>query len=218
MKESAQRTTSSAAPAGTKRTYRMGERQRSVERTRERILEAAYDMWLTRPYDEVTLEDVAEAAGVSRQTVHRQFGSKDELLVAVVDWRRPSEDQGDRRVEPGNVEQAVVHIVDRHEQMGDAVVRFLALEGRIEAIDYLLEHGRQAHRAWLERVFAPVLPQGRHARDEVVGALYAATDVTAWKLLRRDLGRSRAQAEASMRRLVDGVVHTLAAAGTKEES
>lgn len=34
--------------------------------------------------------------------------------------------------------------------------------------------------------------------------LYAATDVMAWKLLRRDFDRSRA--DADLRRLVDGVL------------
>ncbi len=39
--------------------------------------------------------------------------------------------------------------------------------------------------------------------------LYAATDVTVWKLLRRDLGRSRAEAEAIIRKLVEGATGTL---------
>ena len=198
---------------GGKRRYRMGERQRAVERTREAILQAAYELWLAEPYDEVALDAVAAAAGVSRQTVHRQFGSKDELMVAVVDWRRPREEEGDRRVEPGAVDAAVRHIVERHEEMGAAVVRFLGLEGRIEAIDYLLGHGRAAHRDWIERVFAPFLPADAKAREDAVLALYAATDVMVWKLLRRDFGRSRSETEAGIRRLVDGVLATLAGQG-----
>jgi AcrR family transcriptional regulator len=192
--------------AGGRRPYRMRERLRAVERSREAILRAAYELWLAAPYDEVTLDEVAAAAGVSRQTVHRQFGSKEDLLVAVVDWRRPREDEADSRVEPGDVGAAVRQIVDRHEEMGDALARFLAVEGRIEAIDYLLAHGRAAHRDWLERVFAPLLPEEAEECETVVLALYAATDVMVWKLLRRDLGRSRAEAEASMSRLVDGVL------------
>ena len=191
---------------GSTRPYRMRERQRAVDRTRTAILEAAYERWLAEPYDEVTLEDVAASAGVSRQTVHRQFGSKEDLMVAVVDWRRPREDAADSRVEPGDVEAAVQHIVERHEAMGDAIARFLAIEGRIDAIDYLLEHGRIAHRAWIERCFAPLLPDDPAERETTVLALYAATDVMVWKLLRRDFGRSRSETEASMRRLVDGVV------------
>ena len=110
-----------------------------VEQTRERILQAAYDAWLAEPYDQVTLDGVARAAGTSRQTVLRHFGSKDELAVAVVDWQLPHEESA-RRVEPGDVVAAVRHLVDRYEAMGDANVRMLELEGRVAPIDHLLGH------------------------------------------------------------------------------
>jgi AcrR family transcriptional regulator len=191
--------------AGGKRAYRMRARREAVERTRERILQAAYALWLERPYDEVTVEAVADAAGVSRQTVHRQFGSKDELVVAVTDWRGPREDAL-REVKPGDVDAAVRRAIERNEEMGDAVVRFLELEGRIEAAAYMLKQGREAHRAWIEHVFAPRLPGRGRARERAVLALYAATDVTVWKLLRRDFGQSPSDTEAIVRQLVEGVL------------
>jgi AcrR family transcriptional regulator len=194
-----------------KRPYRMRERLRAVERTRARVLQAAYGLWLEQPYDEVTLEAVAVAAGVSRQTVHRQFGSKEDLLVAVIDWRRSREEEADRRLEPGDVDAAVRQQVDRYEEMGDAVVRFLGMEGRIAAVDYLLQHGRDAHRRWIEEIFDRFLPASGEDREHAVLTLYAVTDVMVWKLLRRDFGRSRSQTEASIRQLVDGALHTLVA-------
>ena len=45
------------------RRYRMAARMEAVGSTRERILRAAYEMWLERPYDDVTVEAVAKAAG-----------------------------------------------------------------------------------------------------------------------------------------------------------
>ncbi len=193
-----------------KRPYRMSTRRESVERTRVSILEAAYRLWLERPYDEVGLEEIADAAGVARQTVHRQFGSKDDLLVAVTEWRRPREEETWSRAEPGDVHAAVAAHVDRHERMGDAVVRFLTLEGRIDAIDHLLATGRAAHRAEIEHLFSPFLPSSfHHAYERAVLALCAATDVMVWKLLRRDLGCDRTETEAVIRQLVDGVLRTL---------
>lgn len=195
--------------SGGKRPYRMGTRREAVERTREQILRATYGLWLQLPYDEVTMEAVADAAGVSRQTVHRQFGSKDELIVAVAAWRGPQEDAA-REVEPGDVGAAVRRLIDRNEEMGDANVRALELEGRVDAIDHMLARGRAAHRAWIEHTFDPYLPTRRGAsRDRAVDALYAATDVTVWKLLRRDLGRSRSATDAVIRRMVEGVLATL---------
>lgn len=193
-----------------KRQYRMAARQQAMEKTREQVLEAAYRLWLDHPYDEVTLDAIAEAAGVARQTVHRQFGSKDNLMVAVVDWRRPHEESDSRTPAPGDVDGSVRTYVERYERMGDAVVRFLELEGRIEAIDHLLETGRAAHRAEIVHVFGPRLPRaGTKRHDQAVLALYAATDVMVWKLLRRDFNRSREEAESVIRQLVEGVLRTL---------
>lgn len=188
------------------RQYRMASRQDALESTRQRILQAAYDLWLARPYDEVTVDAVAVAAGVSRQTVVRRFGSKDELAMAVVDWQRPTE-EASRAVEPGDIDNAVTRLVDRYETMGDANVRMLELEGRVPAIDYVLTEARASHRGWIATTFGPHIPRrGGAQREQAILALYAATDVTLWKLLRRDLGQSRSETEAIIRRLVRGVV------------
>ena len=190
----------------------MQARQDAVALTRERILKAAYAQWSQRAYDQVSLQSIADAAGVTRQTVSRQFGTKDELAVAVVDWQKPREDAL-RTTEPGDVEGAIARLVDRYEEMGDANVRVLELEGRVPAIDYLLEVSRAGHREWIERALLAGTAPGE--RDELVLALYAATDVTVWKLLRRDLKQSRDATLATIRQLVNGVL--TAAAENKGE-
>lgn len=53
--------------------------------TRSRILAAARDLAVENGFDEFTVEKVAEKAGVSRMTVYYQFGSKQELLEALLD-------------------------------------------------------------------------------------------------------------------------------------
>lgn len=189
-----------------KRTYQMDLRADAVAETRGRILQAAYDFLLVEQYDDVTLERVAERAGVSKQTVIRQFGSKDRLAYAVVDWQRPQEEAA-RTVEPGEVAAAVAILVERYERMGDANVRVLELEHRVPAIGYLLKQGRDSHRQWIERVFAPYLPKrGSAAYEHRVMAFYAATEVMTWKLLRRDFGLGRSQTRAVLFDLVSGLV------------
>jgi TetR/AcrR family transcriptional regulator of autoinduction and epiphytic fitness len=49
------------------------------------ILDAARRLFLEGGYEGVNLEQVGRAAGVSRQTVYNQFGSKDAVFRAVVD-------------------------------------------------------------------------------------------------------------------------------------
>jgi AcrR family transcriptional regulator len=182
----------------TARPYTMKARAASAEATRQRILAAAREHFISRWYDEVTLQDLARAAGVSVQTVLNHFGGKEGVLAAAADVL--SEEIAARRtVTPGDVAAAVDALVGDYEITGDAVVRMLALEGCVPAVRDLLERGRANHRGWVAETFAA---GGR------LPALVVATDVYAWKLLRRDQGLSRARTTTEMRRLVDGVLST----------
>ncbi|MER5441042.1 helix-turn-helix domain-containing protein [Streptomyces sp. NPDC002790] len=51
---------------------------------RESLLEAAYTALARRPWDAVRMVDVAAVAGVSRQTLYNEFGSKEGLARALV--------------------------------------------------------------------------------------------------------------------------------------
>ena len=63
----------------------MGARAQAVEETRRRILDALIALAGERPFAEITLDTVAERAGVSVQTVLRQFGSRDGLFAEAMD-------------------------------------------------------------------------------------------------------------------------------------
>ncbi|KOX04175.1 TetR/AcrR family transcriptional regulator [Streptomyces sp. NRRL B-3648] len=51
---------------------------------RESLLDAAYSALTRRPWSAVRMVDVAASAGVSRQTLYNEFGSKDGLARALV--------------------------------------------------------------------------------------------------------------------------------------
>jgi AcrR family transcriptional regulator len=55
----------------------------TVVTTREALLEAAYDAALAGDWERVRMADVAATAGVSRQTLYYEFGSKDSLAEAL---------------------------------------------------------------------------------------------------------------------------------------
>ena len=61
-----------------------GRRQRS-RRTRTRIVESAARLFVDRGYVATTIEAVADLAGVAAQTVYYVFGTKRNLLGAVLD-------------------------------------------------------------------------------------------------------------------------------------
>jgi AcrR family transcriptional regulator len=55
-----------------------------VPAARESLLDAAYTALARRPWSAVRMVDVAASAGVSRQTLYNEFGSKDGLARALV--------------------------------------------------------------------------------------------------------------------------------------
>ena len=70
-----------------KRKYSSPVRDEQAARTRERILDAAAALFLDRGYGRTTMKDIADGAGVARDTVHAVFGSKAQVLTALIDAR-----------------------------------------------------------------------------------------------------------------------------------
>src|SRR5438105_8171177 len=69
-----------------KRAYRLGKREAAVRRTAEEIVAAAYRLFSAGGFHNVGMEEIAEAAGVSRGTVYYRFGSKRRLFEAVIQY------------------------------------------------------------------------------------------------------------------------------------
>ena len=54
---------------------------RKRQLVRDAIYESAIDLFATKGFDETTVEELAEAAGISRRSFFRYFQSKDDLLA-----------------------------------------------------------------------------------------------------------------------------------------
>ncbi|GAB2621047.1 TetR/AcrR family transcriptional regulator [Streptomyces capparidis] len=90
-------------------------RRLPVEQRREQLLAAALDLFGRRAPDEVSLEDVAAAAGVSRPLVYRYFpGGKRQLYEAAM--RSAADELSGRFVEPatGTPTQRLANVLDRY--------------------------------------------------------------------------------------------------------
>lgn len=162
---------------------------------------------------DITLEDVAVRAQVSVQTVLRHFGSRDGLLDAAVQSAQ-HDVVDERRTPPGDVDAAVITIVDHYERRGDFLLRLLAQEFADERIRAVVEPGRQLHQEWVSNTFAPNLT-GRAAgeREALVDLLAVATDVYTWQLLRRHRMLSRDAVVSRMRQLVDALLSSPVVSG-----
>lgn len=73
--------------------YDNSRRRQAARTTRARILEAATAAFLTRGYHGTTIRQVAEAAGVSQETLYKTFGGKAALLKAVYDVALAGDDE-----------------------------------------------------------------------------------------------------------------------------
>ncbi|MBK5219489.1 MAG: TetR family transcriptional regulator [Thermoleophilia bacterium] len=101
------------------------------ELLRQTLFGAARDELEKRPWSEVTMSDIAAAAGVSRQTLYKEFGSRNEFGLALVI------NEGERFL--GEVEVAVLrHVDDPRAAIGAALELFLATAGEDPLIRMLL--------------------------------------------------------------------------------
>ena len=104
-----------------KRRYSSAVREEQAARTRARILDAAAELVLERGYARTTVQDLADRAGVARDTVHAIFGGKARVLTALIDTRLVP-DGGVANVTETPVAQAIKADVDPRQQ----IVRFAA--------------------------------------------------------------------------------------------
>ncbi|MGW3985919.1 TetR/AcrR family transcriptional regulator [Streptomyces sp. NPDC004830] len=110
---------------------------------RESLLDAAYTALARRPWSTVRMVDVAAAAGVSRQTLYNEFGSKDGLARALV-----------RREADGylaGVDRALAAHTDPRERI-TATAEWTAAAARDNALVRAMLTG-----CWSERLPSPVL-------------------------------------------------------------
>src|SRR5215467_14018836 len=69
------------------RRYHSPVREEQAARTRQRILDAAEELFVQQGYGTTSIRQIAEAATVAPDTVYATFGSKTRLLTAVIDIR-----------------------------------------------------------------------------------------------------------------------------------
>jgi AcrR family transcriptional regulator len=184
------------------RTYDMTKRARQASETRDRIVATTESLLSGQPIQDVTLQAIAEGAGVTVQTVLRHLGSRDGCMEAVGARVRARVDRQRGRAPSGDVDAALAGLLDHYEAEGQLVLNLLSQEAADPVMERAVAEGRAYHRSWVEHSFRPLLSS---PGEEELDALVAATDIYVWKLLRLDLGRS----EAATRRVVARLVHSV---------
>lgn len=188
------------------RPYTMRARADALERTRERIIDAALELAEESRSLELTLDAVARQARVGVRTVLRHFGGREGLFDAVFAAGQAAV-EAEREAPCGDIEAALTTLLDHYGRRGDFTLHLLGQEGTDPRVDRLLSTGRPIHRRWVGNVFAPWLQPLEPAQAEsLTDLLVVATDVYTWKLLRRDRGLSATDTHRRIRRLIDAVL------------
>lgn len=188
------------------RPYIQTARAKAAEETARRISDAFLARLLTQWYDEITLDSVAEDAGVTVQTVIRRFGNKEGLLAKSVQTMA-EQINAQRAAPPGDISCLIDNLIADYERTGDTVIRLLALEPRHPALKEVLDFGRSEHRRWVSGGLKDSLDNlDAVAREQALDALVIATDVYTWKILRRDTEHSVDETKAIIKRLLQATI------------
>jgi AcrR family transcriptional regulator len=182
----------------------MRARAEATAETGRRILRAVLELHAERFHDQITLEDIAQRAGVTVQTVIRRFGSRERLIEAAAEYAETEVLRQRDEAPIGDVAGAVENLLDHYEEWGHSALRLLAQEDRVPQLRAIADRGRAGHYAWVDRTFGPYLtgPSGRLRRAKLI----TLTDVYVWKLLRLDLGLDQTETASALRDMVTAVV------------
>lgn len=155
--------------------------RRDGEATRRRVLDAVVSCILEQGYYQASSNEIARRAGVTWGTIQHQFGSREALMIAVLEdgWQRLHESVGTEQIVGGSLEVRLWAVLDvlaayyespEHLAQIQIILDFTANpDTSAETRRAIERHGRELTRAW-EPLFAQALGEAAKERDLVVYA------------------------------------------------
>jgi AcrR family transcriptional regulator len=198
----------------TRRPYSKRARAEAQERTREALLDAADEEFYNDRWQKTSLQKLAARAGVTKQTLLRNFESKEGLLLQAL-LRGYSKVRDQRWSTPtSDISGAVENLIDHYEEWGVRSLRIGAWLDGPALLSTLSQAARQVHYDWVEHAFGTWLaPLDSDTRLRRRAALIVLCDVHTWWLLSHDLGFERAAVRAT---LTTAIERLLAEVGKEE--
>jgi AcrR family transcriptional regulator len=161
----------------------------------------------------VRMQDIARAAGISRQAVYLHFKSRAELLVATTHYVDELRDVDERIRRWEDATTGVERLEEWVEMWGNYIPE---IYGVGKALLSVRETDEAAHLAWNERMTAVRIKcadtvealerEGMLAsewtRKEAVDLLWSLLSLRSWELLTKECGWSTGQYVSSMKKLL----------------
>lgn len=173
-----------AAPRGAKR-----------ERTRTRLLDAALELTREKGFDQTTLQEIAQRAGVTTGAIYGNFANRDALFVALAErqWAslRPAHQPGQSFADlMDSTAEALLAAMEERAPAAVGALTFRAYALRTPQVrrgfHEAMARGYAAGAAWLDANFRPEeLPMSAAVLVRVINAL--AEGLTEQRLLTPEL-------------------------------
>lgn len=166
------------------RTFeRQVNRLRSHDTTRAEIARAAIRSFLRDGFESTTVDDIAAAAGISRRTYFRYFGSKDESLLSGMQEVGILVAEAFRRVPP--TVPPLIALRDAYLEVEESLAEF---PERQRALGKMLRTNPRVHGAlllvqleWIEDL-TEVLANRHGGEERIADRLLAHMSMDAWNL------------------------------------
>lgn len=203
-----------------------GRRERKRRQTRERIEQAAMSLFLERGFDATTIEEITEAADVSKRSFFDYFPSKEEVVFAWQDSfadrlmaaiaERPASDSSVKAVEEALIVTVTASADERAMALGELIHRTPTLKARDQLKYAKLE--QKLTEALIARKGGD--PQARTRMrllsTIVIGALRVGSEV--WQARAPDVSMEGASMEAFAREIFDELWKMLAEFGEETKT
>lgn len=186
------------------RSYAQTARRDQTESRRRQMIDAVFALMDRGSFGAVTLQGVADEAGVSLRTVTRHFGSKEELLRLSMAEAREAEETN-REVPVGDIDAVCRVLADRYETMAEYIYRMGDVELTYSWLSEWVQMARRSHLEWLAEAFAPWLPPEGPQRDDRLMCLFSATEVRSWWAIRQRFGYSVERARSVMQHQIEAL-------------
>src|SRR5262245_60105525 len=106
--------------SSSRHSYTMLARAESMSATRDRIVQAALRLLLEQAYEDITLAAIAQASGVSHQTVLNHFAAKENVAAAAAEVLSRQTQAARDKATPSDPAEAIAILVSEYERFGDA--------------------------------------------------------------------------------------------------
>ncbi|MBN9981499.1 TetR family transcriptional regulator [Rhizobium sp. 25PS6] len=164
-----------------------GRRERKRRQTRERIEQAAMTLFLQRGFEATTIEDITEAADVSKRSFFDYFPSKEEVVFAWQDAfadrlmaaiaARPAEEPSVAAVEAAITATVIASVDEPGLALGELIHRTPALKAR-DQLKYAKLEQKLAEALLLRKGGDPLeRPRMRVLAAIVIGALRVGAEL-----------------------------------------